>query len=52
MSSEESKDLCREAWKKKCSYLKVTRLDDEKKIFICNESKKEHNFFQPQTKPF
>ena len=39
MSYEEFKDLCTEAWKEKCSYLNIARLDDEEKHRTFNESK-------------
>ena len=52
MKYEEFKDLCREAWKEKLSYLKINRLDDGEKFCICIESKKEYKIFKPQTNPF
>ena len=40
MSYNEFKNLCREAWNKKYSYLKINRLDEDEKYTICNESDK------------
>ena len=50
-SYEELKDLCREAWKQKYSYLKINRLDDQEKKCICNENKNEYKFFWTSVKP-
>ena len=52
MSYEQFNDLCREAWKEKCSYLKIIRLDDKEKFCTSNESEKEYKIFKPQTNPF
>ena len=40
MDYNEFKNLCREAWNKKYSYLKIDRLNDDEKYTICNESEK------------
>ena len=52
MDYNEFKDLCREAWNKKYSYLKIDRLNDDEKYTICNESEKEYKIFKPKTQPF
>ena len=52
MDYNEFKDLCREAWKKKYSYLKINRLADIEKYTICNESDKEYKIFKPKSQPF
>ena len=52
MSYDEFKNLCREAWSKKYSYLKIDRLDDNEKYTICNESEKEYTIFKPKSTPF
>ena len=49
MNYNEFKDLCREAWNKKYSYLKINRLNDDEKYTICNESEKEYKIFKPKT---
>ena len=48
----EFKNLCREAWNKKYSYLKINRLCDDEKYTICNESNREYKVFKPKTQPF
>ena len=35
--------------KKKYSYLKINRLDEDEKYTICNESDKEYKIFKPKT---
>ena len=45
MDYNEFKNLCREAWNKKYSYLKINRLNDDEKYTICNESEKEYSNF-------
>ena len=52
MSYNEFKNLCREAWNKKYSYLKIDRLNDDEKYTICNESEKECKVFIPKSTPF
>ena len=52
MVYNEFKNLCREAWKKKYSYLKINRLDDNEKYTICNESDNEYKIFIPKTQAF
>ena len=39
------KDLCNEAWKEKCKYLKIIRLDVEEQNCVCNESQKFYEVF-------
>ena len=51
MSYNEFKNLCREAWNKKYSYLKINRLDEDEKYTICNESEKEYKVFKPKSTP-
>ena len=52
MDYNEFKNLCREAWNKKYSYLKINRLDEDEKYTICNESDKEYKIFKPKTQAF
>ena len=52
MDYNEFKNLCREAWNKKYSYLKINRLDDDEKYTICNESDREYKVFKPKSTPF
>ena len=52
MDYNEFKNLCREAWNKKYSYLKINRLCDDEKYTICNESEKEYKVFKPKSTPF
>ena len=52
MDYKEFRNLCRKAWNKKYSYLKINRLDEDEKYTICNENEKEYTIFKPKSTPF
>ena len=54
LSYDEFKSLCKEAWRDKCNYLLINRLEDRNgsKYMICNESNPQYQVFSPQTDPF
>ena len=51
---DEFKELSREAWKEKYSYLQINMLEEknESKYKCCNESNASYKIFNPQTEPF
>ena len=52
MNYNEFKDLCREAWKEKYSYLKINRLDEDENILFVLKVKKNIKFLNQRLNHF